>query len=187
MTADEAVVAVIDALQQADICYMVVGSLASNLHGIPRSTRDADFVIDVDAGALQRLENGLPPELQLQPQGSFEPVTGTTRHVIELSGSPFVAELFVCGDDPHDRERLARRARVRLFDESAYVATVEDMIITKLRWARDAHRAKDLDDARNMIAVRGDDLDWTYVTKWCAIHGTDRLLRELRESIPPME
>ena len=46
MTADEAVVAVLDAFDVSGLPYMIVGSLASNFHGIPRSTRDADFVID---------------------------------------------------------------------------------------------------------------------------------------------
>ena len=47
MTADEAAVAVIEALDRARIPFMIVGSLASNFHGIPRATRDADFLIHV--------------------------------------------------------------------------------------------------------------------------------------------
>jgi hypothetical protein len=39
VTADEAVIAVLDALAAAEVPYMIVGSLASNFHGIPRSTR----------------------------------------------------------------------------------------------------------------------------------------------------
>ena len=104
--------------------------------------------------------------------------------LIEVAGSPFVAELFVCSDDQDDRVRLARRQRVRLLGRAAYVASVEDMIVTKLRWASQAHRAKDLDDARNMIAVRGDGLDWEYVNGWCRSHATLVLLDQLRRSIP---
>ena len=55
MTADEAVVAVLDALETVGIPYMIVGSLASNFHGIPRSTRDADFVVELGVETLQRL------------------------------------------------------------------------------------------------------------------------------------
>jgi len=43
VNSDEATVAVIDALQALDIPYILVGSLASSLYGIPRSTKDADF------------------------------------------------------------------------------------------------------------------------------------------------
>lgn len=66
------------------------------------------------------------------------------------------------------------------------MATAEDMIVTKLLWAMRANRAKDRDDARNIIAVRGTDLDWHYIEGWCATHGTIPLLREIRNSIPPV-
>lgn len=186
MTPDEAVVAVIDALEQTGAQYMVVGSLASNFHGIPRSTRDADFVIELGTSTLRRLGEMLPAVLSVQPQASFETVTGTTRYVIVLAASPFVCELFVHSDDPHDRERMARRERVHLLGRKTCVATAEDMIVTKLRWADQARRSKDLDDVRNMIAVRGHELDWEYVLRWSTEHGTRELLERIRASIPPV-
>ncbi len=76
MTPDAAVVAVIDALDAATIPYMLVGSLASNFHGIPRSTRDADVVVQLSPGSLERLADRLSIPLTLQRQGSFEAVTG---------------------------------------------------------------------------------------------------------------
>jgi hypothetical protein len=79
VTADVAVVAMLDALEAAGKPYMIVGSLASNFHGIPRSTRDADFVVEVPPGNLDHLSSALPHGLTLQRQGSFEAVTGTTR------------------------------------------------------------------------------------------------------------
>lgn len=60
------------------------------------------------------------------------------------------------------------------------------MIITKLRWESEGRRAKDLDDVRNIIAVRGDELDWDYVTRWTSEHGTRGLLDQVRGSIPPL-
>lgn len=186
MTADEAVIAVIDALEAAAVHYMLVGSLASNVHGIPRSSADADFVVEIAASGLERLAHALPAALTLDSQGSFEAVTGTMRYLIRLHGSPFVCELFLFSDDPHDRERFARRQRVRVLGRETSMATAEDMIVTKLRWADQARRAKDRDDARNMIAVRSEELDWAYVRRWCDAHGTLGLLEEIRQSIPPL-
>ena len=184
MTADDAVVAVLDALEVVGVPYMIVGSLASNFHGIPRSTRDADFVVEMGPGVLQRLAAALPPDLTLQPQGAFEGVTGTTRYLIELAKSPFVCELFVRSEDAHDRERFTQRQRARVAGRMAYVATAEDMIVTKLRWALDAGRLKDREDIRNMLAVRGAELDWGYLSRWTSEHGTAALLAEIRASIP---
>jgi hypothetical protein len=185
VTADEAVVAVLAALESVGIPYMIVGSLASNFHGIPRSTRDADFVIELEPGKLQRLGEALPSGLQLQLRGSFEGVTGTTRYIVELVHSPFVCELFVRSDDPHDQERFRRRQRVRVLDHVAFVASAEDMIVTKLRWVNEAHRPKDREDIRNILAVRGSELDWDYLRRWATEHGTLVLLEEIGKSIPP--
>ena len=85
---------------------------------------------------------------------------------------------------PHDLARFERRKQVRIFDCPAFVATAEDTIITKLRWARQGGhgRAKDVDDARNVIAVQGDSLDWVYVENWCRQHGTVDILQDVRRS-----
>lgn len=185
MTPDAAVVAVLAALDAAAIPYMIVGSLASNFHGIPRSTRDADFVVQLSPDSLQRLEQQLAPGLTLERQGGFEAVTGTLRYLIALADSPFVCELFVLSDDPHDRERFSRRQAATVLTHAAFVATAEDMIVTKLRWAAGAHRSKDRDDIRNILAVQGRGLDWAYLDRWSTAHGTALLLSEIRASVPP--
>ena len=186
MTADEAAVAVIDALDRAAIPFMIVGSLASNFHGIPRATRDADFLIQLGSASISDLAAALPDDLSLESQAAFEAVTGTIRYLVTLRHSPFVCELFLCGDDPHDTARFRRRERVRVLSREVCMATAEDMIVTKLLWAARANRAKDRDDVRSIIAVRGADLDWHYIEGWCTTHGTTTLLDEIRQSIPPL-
>lgn len=183
MTPDEAVVSVLAALDAAAIPYMLVGSMASNFHGIPRSTRDADLVVQLDAGGLQRLAAELPAGLLLERQGAFEAVTGTIRYLVTLAASPFVCELFDLSDDPHDRARFARRLSARVLGREVFVASAEDMVITKLRWVVAANRPKDREDIRNILAVQGQ-LDWAYIDSWCATHGTAQILANIRASLP---
>jgi hypothetical protein len=186
LTSDTAVTAVIDALRYLDVPFMIVGSLATNFHGVPRSTRDADFVVQLRTNDLRDLATHLGDRFRLQPQTSFETITGTTRHVFRLANSAFIIELFELTDDPHDVERFARRQRVSVFGREAFVATAEDTIVTKLRWARQGQRAKDVEDVRNVLAVQGTSLDWAYMRRWCAAHGTEQLLEQIRGSIPSM-
>jgi hypothetical protein len=65
-----------------------------------------------------------------------------------------------------------------------WLPTPEDVIVTKLQWALLANRTKDRDDARDVIAVQRDQIDWDYVHHWCEQHGTRSLLDEIRASIP---
>ena len=176
MTSDEAVVAFVDLLERLNVPYVITGSLASNFHGVPRSTRDVDLVVDLAGDVLDRLAKALPADLTLDPQAAFETVTGTTRHLVRLRGSVFVIELFVLSDDPYDRERFARRLRVGAFDRLVWVLSVEDVIVTKLRWAAGGGRTKDIEDLRHVIAVSGESVDWEYVRGWCDRHGTTAVL-----------
>lgn len=183
MNADEALLAVVDALERLDIPYLITGSLAANFHGIPRSTRDADVVVDLAPGALTQLADALPRALRIDPQASFETITGTTRHVLRLHGSPFVVELFLLSQDDHDVCRFQRRLRVSALGRALWVPRVEDVVITKLRWSLGRRSSQDFEDVRNVIAVSGDQIDWDEVLRWCARHGTLDALAQVRASL----
>jgi hypothetical protein len=186
MTSDEATVAVIDALEFLGISYMLVGSLSSNYYGVARSTKDADFVLQLGSESVRRLADHLGPPFVLDPQMSFETATMTTRQILTVVEIPFTIELFHLSEDSHDQERFRRRQRVRTYDRQVYLPTAEDVIVTKLRWCLHSPRSKDWDDVRNLIAVQGERIDWEYVSRWCDRHGTRAILDEIRQSIPPL-
>lgn len=185
MTGDEAVVEVIDALENLGVEYMLVGSLTSNFYGIPRATQDADFVIARDEIARGDLLQRLGPDFQLDRQTTFETVSMTVRQVMRVSGANFTIEFFGLSDDEYDQERFRRRVRAKVLGRDVWLPTAEDVVITKLFWAAGRTPAKDRDDIRNVIAVQGDRLDWDYIYSWAERHGTRALLEQIRDEIPP--
>ena len=186
MTTREIVRRVVDALEQLGVPYMLVGSFSSNAYGVARNTQDADFVVQLDRITVSQLAAKLWPDFQLDPQTSFETITATTRHVLNVPAEDFKVELFLLSDDPHDRARFERRRRMEVLGGPAYLPSPEDVVITKLRWSRHGNRQKDLSDARDVIAVSGPQLDWAYIERWCDEHGTRKLLDDLRRSIGPL-
>ena len=56
-----------------------------------------------------------------------------------------------------------------------------DRLVTKLRWAKTAGRRKDLEDARNVVAVQGGALDWPYLSRWCGELDVLDLLATIRQ------
>jgi hypothetical protein len=183
MTSDEAVSAVVDALNGLDVPYMVVGSFSSNYYGIPPSTQDADFVIELGTRSIGELANRLGVRFRLDPQ-AFETVTLTRKHELEVVGSSFKIELFHLSDDAHDQERFRRRQQASSGGRAVTMPTAEDVIITKLRWITGGKRNKDWEDVRDVVAVQGERIDWEYVNSWCERHGTRVILDEIRKSIP---
>jgi hypothetical protein len=186
MTEKEATVAIINAPNAQEIPYILVGSFSISFYGIPRLTQDADFVISIGNSSLAELAQHLGKDFQLDSQMSFETVTMTRRTEIRVVDSPFKIELFHLSSDPHDQERFRRRRKELYLDREVYLPTPEDVVVTKLNWALLANRSKDRNDARAVIAVQADRLDWDYIHLWADRHGTRALLDEIRQSIPPI-
>src|SRR5437868_3539447 len=137
MTAGESItVQVADALQACGIEYFLSGSFASNYYGIPRSTKDADFVLEMGGGIGQEFIANLGGDFVLDRQLSFETNTGTYRQILRHKKKLFTVELFLLSSDAHDQSRFKRRRTVQLFARKLWLPSPEDVIITKLRWAR---------------------------------------------------
>lgn len=136
---------------------------------------------------MQPLLDELKTRFRIESQMTFETVTATTRFITYGIDTGFKIELFLLSDDPHDQKRFARRQRVSIEETEAWVATAEDVVITKLRWSRQGKRTKDTDDVRNVIAVQQGHLDWDYIHHWCDQHGTRELLDEIRATVPQIE
>jgi hypothetical protein len=109
MNAVECVHRVVDALDALAIPFMVVGSFSSNVYGMPRSTHDADFVVQLGDRSIAELATALGHDFMLDPQLAFESVTATIAYRLSNRHSPFTVELFALSNDPHDQARFSRR------------------------------------------------------------------------------
>ncbi len=173
-------VLVIQALDACKIPYLLAGSFSSNYYGIPRSTKDVDFVVQLRGGLQSEFARHLGEDFQVNPQLFFETITGTYKQEIAHLRSAFTVEVFQLSADPHDQSRFGRRQSVRLDGRDVWFPAAEDVIVTKLRWGRH----KDHEDVRDVISVQRGRLDWPYIEKWCGEHGTLALLNEIRRTVP---
>ena len=175
---------VVAALARSGVPHMVVGSFARNFHSFARSTQDADVVLAVDMAGLNRFLAELGEDFSVDPQATFETNTGTFRHTLVHSATDFKIELFLLSNDPFDQERFRRRLPFEFNGHPSFVLTAEDVILSKLRWSR----AKDLEDVRDVLAVKGvETLDWNYLNHWATIHNTRAKLEELRAQVPKVD
>jgi hypothetical protein len=62
---EEAVWLLIDRLNQIGADYMIVGSFSSNAYGITRSTKDADFLMQIDEPMRRKLLASLPADFEI--------------------------------------------------------------------------------------------------------------------------
>lgn len=164
-------------LESARFPYMVTGSIAANYYAVPRMTRDIDLVVELSAGDADRLCALFEGDFYVDraavrgaiaERGTFNLIHH--EHVIKV-------DFVVRKDSEYRREEFRRRRRVTVDDVVIFIVAPEDLIISKLDWARDTRSAVQLTDVRNLLATA--DLDLQYLTRWVARLGLDALYREV--------
>lgn len=183
MTIEQSAVDMAEALHKAKVPHMIVGGLSSNFYGIPRNTKDVDIVVELrDAKQLGEVAANLPEHFEFDSQVTFETITGSIRHIVKIAGTPFVIELFELASDDFQKSRFERRKEIFVpqLNASVTIPTAEDVVIQKLRWAR----PKDLEDARDVMAVQGNALDREFISEWCETLGITERYETLIASVP---
>jgi Nucleotidyl transferase AbiEii toxin, Type IV TA system len=183
----EALFEVIRALESQRIPHMVTGSVASSYHGRPRSTHDADIVIDPSREQLDALvrilgDRGFYVDADQARDALFRRLQ---FNAIETR-SAFKIDLIFRKDRPFSHEELGRRQAAELSPGVRVpLASPEDTILSKLEWANKAGRSeKQIDDAAGVLAANPR-LDRRYVEKWARELGVFDLWREMSTATVP--
>ncbi|MEX2181110.1 MAG: nucleotidyl transferase AbiEii/AbiGii toxin family protein [Gemmatimonadaceae bacterium] len=157
------------ALSSANVPFMLTGSVAAAYHGAPRATLDIDLVIDAAPTQLHAIVAAcLDAGLYASEEAALESHrSGGMFNAIDAA-SGWKVDLIHRRDRAFSREEFARRIPAILDDVPVAVASLEDVILSKLEWARLGGSARQLEDVATLIRVRGDDLDRAYVERWVA-------------------
>jgi hypothetical protein len=153
-------------LDRADVIYYLTGSMASNYWGIPRSTHDLDFVVQMPIAAVTRIVREFRADFYIEEaavRAAYEP-----PHQFNAidTRSALKVDFWLAQPQPFDEEMLRRRLPVTLFGEPAWISTAEDVILHKLFWNRMTPSDRQLGDAAGIVAVQADALDKNYLRHW---------------------
>jgi hypothetical protein len=157
------------ALDRAGIGYMLTGSFASAHYGVPRSTQDIDLVIEATPAELRTFVASLSSnEYYADLDSALEAHKRQSMfNVIDLA-TGWKIDLIIRKSRAFSQEEFRRRQRVSLHDVPLFVASAEDVVISKLEWAKLAQSRRQLEDAAAILRVRGEALDHSYLAKWVA-------------------
>ena len=166
MTEQELLVDCLRRLNSAEITYYLTGSMASNYWGVPRTTHDLDFVIQLPPTAVPRIVSAFSPDFHIdemavraayQPPHQFNAID--TRSALKV-------DFWLPHRTPFDQAMLKRRVHVTLFGEPAWITTAEDCILHKLIWNKITPSDRQLGDAAGIFAVQASKLDIAYMEQW---------------------
>ena len=188
MTEQELLVDCVQRLNGANIAYFLTGSMASNYWGIPRTTHDIDFVIQLPPRSIPALLAAFASDFYLDEdsvRSAYQPPH--QFNAIDLRSSLKV-DFWLLKPAAFDRQMFERRKAVLLFSTPAFIASAEDVILHKLLWNRITPSERQLSDATGVLAIQGAALERGYLQQWAdELKLSEDLAKLLEGKIKPKE
>lgn len=169
------------ALQKAGIPYLVTGSVGSSLFGEPRATRDIDFIITPTEARLKAFVQDISSEYYVSPEAALEAFRNQTMFNVINAFTSWKADFIIRKDTAYEREKFQRRIRSVYRGLLIEVASPEDIILSKLSWAKATDSERQVRDAFGVVAVQGEALDKIYLRQWAKELGVEETLEKVLE------
>jgi hypothetical protein len=164
-----------DRLERGGLAYMLTGSMAMNYYAQPRMTRDIDLVVALAAQDTDKVVRLFTPDYYVSRDAVSSAIARESLFNLIHQESIIKVDCIVRKSSPYRRAEFERRQRITIEDFSTWIASKEDLIISKLWWAKDSRSEQQLRDVKNLVAT-GCDRD--YIARWTQELGLSDLWQE---------
>lgn len=173
-------------LDDLGVEYVIGGSLASSVHGEPRTTNDIDIMADIRREHIDRLVAAVSGDYYVSPGAAREAIRHQSSFNLIHLHKAVKIDVFVAGDDALNAEGLRRRERVRVWAEPEawlFIDSPEHSILRKLEWYRRGGEVSERQwrDVQGILRVQGDAIDRERLLEWGPRLGIEDLVRRALE------
>lgn len=166
-------------LEEMVIPYMLSGSVASSFYAQPRMTRDINIVIKLAAEQIPKVLEVFSKDFYIDGNDVAEAVRSEGMFNIIHYQAVVKIDFIVLKDSPYRQLEFNRRIKKMIADFALWVVSPEDLIISKLFWARDSRSELQLSDVSSIIKYQREKLDWEYIVYWTKELGIEQLWKEI--------
>lgn len=168
---------VVARLEAAGIDYMLTGSVAMACYAQPRMTRDIDVVAAFYLKDVARIAETMGSGFYVSEEAAREAVLHQTSFNAIHEDSLIKVAFMVRKREGHRPHEFERRVRLKLDTFDLWVVSKEDLVLSKLDWARESKSERQLTDVENLLATGRDE---DCLRAWSArLSLTDMLTRVL--------
>lgn len=166
---------IVTRLESAGFDYMLTGSLAMNYYAQPRMTRDIDIVVALADKDTDRIMKVFGAEYYV-PEDTIETaVKNASMFNLIHFNSVVKVDIIVRKADKYRQHEFARRTAVEIAGFKTWIVSKEDLILSKLNWAKDSKSEMQLKDVKNLLATSP---DMGYIRQWAKELDVETLLEE---------
>lgn len=164
--------------EQARVPYMLTGSVAMSYYAQPRMTRDIDVVIAISPNDVERVAESFRPDYYVSEENIRESLAHESMFNLIHQESVIKVDCIIRKSSEYRKTEFERRQKISILDFTTFIVSKEDLVISKLFWAKDSHSEIQLSDVRNLL---GTGYNAEYLTRWTGELGLDSLLKECHE------
>jgi len=159
----------------ADIGYMLTGSMAMNCYALPRVPRDVDVVIALRAKDAEVVCRLFSSEYDVSREAVDSAIAQQSFFNLFHRRSRVRVDSIICQQTKYRLLEFNRRQRIKIENFETSIINKDDLIISKLHWARKSHSDRHLRDVKNLIATG---CDRVYIERWTRALGVFKLWEE---------
>ena len=151
-------------LESGGVAYMLTGSMAMSFYAQPRMTRDIDLVVKLAPDQTDLLVSMFEAEYYVDRLAIVNAIAQRSMFNLIHNETIIKFDCIVLKNQEYLQEEFARRRRITIGDFQTWIVTREDLILSKLYWARNSRSELQFRDVRNLL---GSDCDMSYLVS-CA-------------------
>ncbi len=185
MMPEEVLALVAEKLEECGVAYMITGSFSSNRLGLPRTTHDADVIIEIDELRIERVSQTLGKDFYFDVDAARDAVRTKFMCSALHYDTGFKIDFIVLKNRSFSRMEFSRRQAVEFLGRQCWFATAEDTILAKLEWSKKGESERQLLDAVDVAKVQAKNLDVDYLRRWAADLQVDELMNYVLQEIEP--
>ena len=150
-------------LNDNDMKYVVVGGIAVMYHGVPRTTVDINFILDLDGSQTDSFFDYLGTmQFDVQPKSMKELLQEGSQCTVFVGDSLLRLDLQNVNSNS-DRMTLERAIQVHHLGIALNLGSLEDTLINKLLFQGE----QDMRDALGIYTRHESNVDEEYIEKMC--------------------
>lgn len=148
---------VVTRLDDLGLAYMVTGSFAMSDYVTARMTMDIDIVIEISAADADRFERRFFGDYYVDARAIRRAGNDLSMFNIINNETLIKIDCIVKKTSRSELAKFTRRRRSLLGGVECWVISKEDLILSKLDWAKESHSEIQFRDVRNLIETGVDD------------------------------
>ena len=165
-------------LEKLGIDYMLTGSMAMIIYAMMRMTNDIDIVMELSYNDADKIIKEFEGDYYV-PHGRVRDSISRKLMFNLLHQQTLVKiDCVVRKDTEFQKAAFSNRKRVSYTDFKIWTISREDLILSKLHWAKTSKSEMQMRDVANIIR---NGYDEKYVEDWAKKLGVEDMLQECRE------